>query len=350
MNPVHPLRPDALSQGVRQGVCDFADNRVARLLGIRYPILQGGMAWVADARLAAAVSNAGGLGILAGGSMTADLARDQVQRVRDLTDRPFGLNIMLMSPHAADLARMAAEERVPVVTTGAGQPGKYFPAWKAAGIIVIPVVPSVALARRVEQQGADAVIVEGTEAGGHIGDLTTLVLTPAVSDALSIPVIAAGGIADGRGVAAAFLLGAEGVQVGTRFLASEECPIHENYKRLVVKARDTGTVVTGRSTGHPVRSLKNRLTRRFLDLEREGVGFEALETLAVGSLRRAVQDGDLENGSFMAGQSAVLVKAVEPCRTIIESMFRDAARILDRSGAYLLGGGCRFPDMEGGRP
>jgi enoyl-[acyl-carrier protein] reductase II len=299
------------------------ETRITRLLQIRYPLVQGGMAWVADCHLAAAVSNAGGLGLIAGGSMPPELLREQIRKTKTLTAHPFGVNIMLMSPFADDLARVVAEEAVPVVTTGAGSPGKYMDAWKAVGILVIPVVASVAYARRMESMGADAVVAEGTEAGGHIGETTTMVLVPQVVDAVSIPVIAAGGIADGRGIAAAFMLGAEGVQLGTRFLACEECNIHDNYKQLVVKARDIDTRVTGRSGGHPVRALKTRLTRTLIDMESKGATFEEIETVTVGSLRKAVQNGDLEEGTFMAGQSAGLVNRICSAEEIVRGLFEE---------------------------
>lgn len=311
------------------------NNRICKLLKTKYPLIQGGMAWVADASLAAAVSNGGGLGLIAGGSMPPDLLRDQIRKARELTDKPFGVNIMLMSPFAADLAQVVIEEKVDVVTTGAGSPGKFIDGWKAAGIVVIPVVASVAYAKRMENLGADAVVAEGTEAGGHIGDLTTMVLVPQIVDAVSIPVIAAGGIADGRGVAAAMMLGAEGVQVGTRFLVSNECNIHEYYKQLVLKARDIDTQVTGRSGGHPVRTLKNKLSRKLLELEKNGATFEELEAITVGSLRKAVLDGDKDEGSFMAGQSAGLVRSCQPAAEIIEELFNQAAKLLSSAAEVL---------------
>ncbi len=304
------------------------ENRVTTLLGIQYPLIQGGMAWVADCHLAAAVSNAGGLGLIAGGSMPGELLREQIRRTREMTDRPFGVNIMLMSPFAEELAQVVLEEHVPVVTTGAGSPGKFIDKWKEAGIRVVPVVASVAYAKRMESLGADAVVAEGTEAGGHIGETTTMVLVPQITDAVSIPVIAAGGIADGRGVAAAFMLGAEGVQLGTRFLACTECAIHENYKQLVVKARDIDTRVTGRSGGHPVRALKTRLTRSLIEMEGRGATFEEIEAATVGSLRKAVQEGNLDEGTFMAGQSAGLVDCVMSAEEIIRTLFEQAAHTL----------------------
>lgn len=313
-------------------------TKLTELLQIKYPIIQGGMAWVAEARLAAAVSNAGGVGLIAGGAAPTEVIRGEIRKAKELTDKPFGVNIMLMSPYAAELAQLVAEEKVPVVTTGAGSPAKFIPMWKEAGVKVIPVIPSVALALRMERSGADAVVAEGCESGGHIGELTTMTLVPQVVDAVSIPVIAAGGIADGRGVAAALMLGAQGVQVGTRFLASTECRIHENFKNLVVHAKDTDTVVTGRSHGHPARQIKNRMTKKYLEMEKNGAGFEELENLTIGSLRRAVQEGSLEDGSFMAGQIAGLVKDVEPCAQIIEGMFSQAEEEVRKLGTAGLGG------------
>lgn len=298
-------------------------RNITELLNIKYPLIQGGMAHIATHKLASAVSNAGGLGLIASGANDAETIRAEIRKCRELTDKPFGVNIMLMSPHAKDIAQMVIEEKVHVVTTGAGNPGPFMEAWKKAGIIVIPVVPSVALARRVERNGADAVIVEGTEAGGHIGELTTMVLVPQVVDAVKIPVIAAGGIADRRGVLAAFALGAKGVQVGTVMLASEECPIHENYKRKIIEAGDTDTVVTGRTTGAPVRVLKNKMARIYLDMTAKGATFEELERLTIGSLKRAVFEGDVDNGSLMAGQIAGLVKDIRPVKKIIEDLFDD---------------------------
>ena len=292
------------------------------LLNIKYPIIQGGMANIADHHLASAVSNAGGLGLIGCGGWDTDRVREEIRKTKALTDKPFGVNIMLMSPYADALSDLVIEEGIKVVTTGAGSPGVYMKKWKEAGIIVIPVVPSVAFAIRLERSGADALIVEGTEAGGHIGEITTFVLVPQVADAVNIPVIAAGGIADHRGLDAAFILGAKGVQIGTVLLASEECPIHQNYKEKVVKAKDTETVVTGRQTGAPVRVLKNRMAKEYLDLTKYGdAKLEDLEKLTLGSLRKAVFDGDLDNGSFMAGQSAGLVKAIRPVKEILEDIF-----------------------------
>ncbi|KRT35947.1 putative enoyl-[acyl-carrier-protein] reductase II [Acetomicrobium hydrogeniformans ATCC BAA-1850] len=306
----------------------FKKTRIQELLGLEYPIFQGGMAWVANADLAAAVSNGGGLGVIAAGNMPPELLDREIKRAKSMTDRPFAVNIMLMSPTAEAAIEVVAENRVPVVTTGAGSPGKVIERLKPLGTIIIPVIASVAHAKRVEKQGADAVVAEGTEAGGHIGELTTMVLVPQVADAVSIPVVAAGGIADGRGVVAAFALGAEGVQVGTRFVCAVESPAHEAYKRMIIEATDRSTVVTGRTTGHPVRCIKNKLTRRFEEMEAAGVSLEELEALGAGKLRAAVTDGDVEWGSVMAGQSAGLVKKVQPAAEIIKELFSDAERIL----------------------
>ena len=267
-------------------------TKITELLGIEYPVIQGGMAWVAEASLAAAVSDAGGLGLIAAAAAPAEWVREQIKKVREMTDRPFGVNIMLMSPEADQVAKVIVEEKVPIVTTGAGSPEKYMADWKAAGVKVIPVVASTALARRMERCGADAVVAEGTEAGGHIGEITTMTLVPQVADAVEIPVIAAGGIADGRGMAAAFMLGAEGVQVGTAFAASRESVIHQNYKDSILRAKDIDTRVTGRTTGHPIRVLRNDMSRKYLEMEKSGADFEALEALTLGGLRKAVQDGD----------------------------------------------------------
>ncbi len=306
-------------------------TRITELFGIEYPIFQGGMAWIAEAQLASAVSNAGGLGLIAGGSAPIDHLREQIRKCKSLTDKPFGVNIMLMSPNAEDLAQLVIDEGVPVVTTGAGNPGKFMAAWKQAGVKVVPVVPSVALAKRMERSGADAVVAEGTESGGHIGENTTMCLVPQVVDALEIPVIAAGGIADGRGIAASFMLGAEGVQVGTRFLASDECVIHPTYKELVVKAKDTDSVVTGRYTGHPCRNVKTKFSKKLASGETNGsITPEEFEELTLGSLRKAVQDGNLEEGSFLCGAIAGMIKEVKPCKDIIEEMFEQAEKLLGR--------------------
>ena len=306
-------------------------SAITELLGIQYPIFQGGMAWIAESTLAAAVSNAGGLGIIAGGSAPIDYLREQIRRCKSLTDKPFGVNIMLMSPNAEELAQLVIDEKVPVVTTGAGNPGKFMAAWKEAGVKVVPVVPSVALAVRMERAGADAVIAEGTESGGHIGENTTMCLVPQVADAVNIPVIAAGGIADGRGVAASFMLGAQGVQVGTRFLAAEECQIHPTYKELVVKAKDTDSVVTGRYTGHPCRNVRTKFTKKLASGERDGsLTPDEFEQLTLGSLRKAVQDGNLEEGSFLCGAIAGMIKDVKPAKDIITEMFAQADKLLGK--------------------
>ena len=306
-------------------------TRITELLGIKYPIFQGGMAWIAESTLASAVSNAGGLGIIAGGSAPIDYLREQIRRCKSLTDKPFGVNIMLMSPNAEELAQLVIEEGVPVVTTGAGNPGKFMAAWKEAGVKVIPVVPSVALAKRMERSGADAVIAEGTESGGHIGENTTMCLVPQVVDAVVIPVLAAGGIADGRGIAASFMLGAEGVQVGTRFLAADECQVNPVYKELVVKAKDTDSVVTGRYTGHPCRNVKTKFSKMLANGEKDGsLTPEQFEEVTLGSLRKAVQDGNLDEGSFLCGAIAGMIKEVKPCKDIIEEMFGEAEALLSK--------------------
>ena len=302
---------------------------ITELLGIEYPVIQGGMAWVAESHLASAVSNAGGLGLIAAAAAPAEWVRDQIRQAKKMTDKPFGVNIMLMSPEADAVAKVVIEEGVQVVTTGAGSPEKYMADWKAAGVKVIPVVASTALAKRMERCGADAVVAEGTEAGGHIGEITTMTLVPQVVDAVSIPVIAAGGIADGRGMAAAFMLGAKGVQVGTAFAASRESIIHENYKNSILKAKDIDTRVTGRSTGHPIRVLRNDMTRKYLELEQAGAPFEELESLTLGSLRRAVQEGDVKGGSLMAGQSAGLVKESLSCEELIRGMVTKAESLMN---------------------
>ncbi len=309
-------------------------TEITELLGITYPIIQGGMAWVAEYHLAAAVSQAGGLGIIGAANAPAEWVRQQIQEVRKITDKPFGVNIMLMSPYAEEVARVVAEEKVKVVTTGAGSPEKYMTMWKEAGICVIPVVASVALAKRMERCGADAVIAEGCESGGHIGELTTMVLVPQVADAVQIPVIAAGGIADGRGIAAALMLGAKGVQMGTHFIVTEECWVHENYKDMVIKAKDIDTRVTGRTTGHPVRALRNKMTNEYLKKEAEGAPFEELEMLTLGGLRRAVIDGDVKNGSVMSGQSAGLVKEKMTCRELIEKLVKETEALTKGCSLY----------------
>lgn len=298
------------------------------LLGIKYPILQGGMAWVAEYHLAAAVSQAGGLGIIGAANAPAEWVRDQIRKTKELTDKPFGVNVMLMSPCAEDVAHVVAEEGVAVVTTGAGNPEKYMDLWKNKNIKVIPVVASVALAKRMERSGADAVVAEGCESGGHVGESTTMALVPQVVDAVTIPVIAAGGIADGRGIAAALMLGAKGVQMGTRFVVTRECQAHENYKEKVIRAKDIDTRVTGRSTGHPVRTLRNEMTKKYLELEGRGASLEELEYLTLGALRKAVQEGDVKNGSVMSGQIAGLVKEEKTCRELIESLVKEADSLL----------------------
>lgn len=303
-------------------------TRITELLGIEYPILQGGMAWIAESTLASAVSNGGGAGIIAGGSAPIDYLREQIRRTKTLTDKPFGVNIMLMSPNTQDLAQLVIDEGVDFVTTGAGNPAPYIKAWKEANIKVIPVVASVNLAKRMERSGADAVIAEGTESGGHIGENTTMCLVPQVVDAVSIPVIAAGGIADGRGVAASVMLGAEGVQVGTRFLASEEVQISQTYKDLVIKAKDTDSIVTGRFTGHPCRNVKTKFAKKLQTFERDGGTPEEFEEITLGSLRKAVQDGNLEEGSFLCGAIAGMITEVKPCAEIIKEMFSQAEKLL----------------------
>lgn len=306
-------------------------TRITEILGCEYPLIQGGMAWVAEHTLASAVSNAGGVGLIAGGSAPIDYLRDQIRRCKEKTDKPFGVNIMMMSPNADDLAQLCIDEKVAVVTTGAGNPAKYIPAWKEAGIKVIPVIPSVALAKRMERAGADAVVAEGTESGGHIGENTTMCLVPQVVDALEIPVIAAGGIADGRGIAASFMLGAEGVQIGTRFLASEECQIHGTFKELVVKAKDTDSVVTGRYTGHPCRNIKTKFSKKLANGEKDGsLTPEEFEELTLGSLRKAVQDGNLDEGSFLCGAIAGMINDVKPCDAIVKELMEQAEKLLNR--------------------
>ncbi len=302
-------------------------NRVCDLLGIRYPVFQGAMAWLADGKLAAAVSNAGGLGIIAGGNAPGEIVRQEIRIAKSLTDKPFGVNIMLLSPFRDEVISVVLEEKVAAVTTGAGNPAKYVPAFKAAGIKVIPVVPSIALAKRMEKIGADAVIAEGNEAGGHIGKLTTMVLVPQIVDSVSIPVIAAGGVADHRGVDACFMLGAEGIQVGTVFIVADECKAHENYKKMVLEASDIDTTVTGRSTGHPVQVLRNKLSKRFDDLEKHGGTPEELEALGTGALKAAVIDGDIEKGSFMSGQIAGMVKERGTAKEILERLIAGSRSI-----------------------
>jgi len=305
-------------------------TRVTELLGIKYPLIQGGMAWVAEHHLAAAVSKAGALGIIGAGGAPAEFVRDQIRQVKAVTDNPFGVNLMLMNPEADAIAQVIIEEGVKVVTTGAGNPGKYMAAWKEAGIKVIPVVASVAMAKMMQRAGADAVIAEGMESGGHIGAATTMTLVPQVVDAVSIPVIAAGGIADGRGFAAALMLGAEAVQMGTRFVVAKESIVHDNYKKKILAAKDIDSEVTGMSHGHPVRQLRNPMTREYLKLEKEGASFEELEHLTLGSLRKAVVEGDVVNGTLMAGQIAGLVKEEQTCKEMIEEIMQKAQALLGR--------------------
>ena len=307
---------------------------VTKLLEIEYPILQGGMAWVAEHHLAAAVSEAGGLGLIGAARAPGEWVREQIRKVKERTEKPFGVNIMLMSPYADEVAKVVAEEGVKVVTTGAGNPEKYMKLWKDAGIKVIPVVASVALAKRMERCGADAVVAEGSEAGGHIGENTTMVLVPQIADAVSIPVIAAGGIADGRGVAASLMLGASAVQVGTHFVVTKESVVHENYKKCIIKAKDIDSKVTGRSTGHPIRVLRNQMTKEYLRLEKEGASFEELEKLTLGALRKAVVEGDVVNGSLMAGLSAGLVKEEFSCRELIQKLMSEAEACLKGAKLY----------------
>ena len=306
-------------------------SKLCEMLHITWPVFQGGMAWIADGKLAAAVSEGGGLGIIGAGNAPGESVREQIRTAKALTERPFGVNIMLLSPYADEVARIAAEEKVAVVTTGAGNPSKYMPAWKEAGIHVIPVVASVAMAKLMTRTGASALIAEGGESGGHVGELTTMTLVPQICDATDLPVIAAGGIADGRGMAAAIMMGAQGVQIGTRFLAARECEISQAYKDLVLSAKDTGTVVTGRCTGHPCRGIRSRLTRELLEQEKDGIDPAEFEKLAAGSLRMAVQDGDLERGSFFAGQIAGMVTREQPAAEIIKEIATSAKQLLQNA-------------------
>ena len=303
-------------------------TKITELLGIEYPIIQGGMAWVAEHNLAAAVSNAGGLGLIGAASAPAEVVREEIRKCKELTDKPFGVNVMLLNPNADEVADIIVEEGVKVVTTGAGNPAKYMEKWKAAGVKVIPVVASVAMAKMMQRAGADAVVAEGMESGGHIGSITTMTLVPQVVDAVDIPVIAAGGIADGRGFAAAKMLGAEGVQIGTRFVVANESIVHANYKEQVIKAKDIDSAVTGTSTGHPVRSIRNKMTKEYLRLEKEGADFMELEKMTLGSLRRAVIDGDGVNGTIMAGQIAGLIKKEQSCEEIIKEIMGEAEALL----------------------
>lgn len=304
------------------------NSRLCRLLQIEYPVLQGGMAWVATAELAAAVSNAGGLGVIGAGHMPADVLRAEIRKTKAATNRPYGVNLMLRSPFVTEVMQVVIDERVPVITTGAGNPGEYIPALKSVGAKIIPVVASVALAKRLERIGVDAIIAEGMESGGHVGEVTTMSLVPQVVDAVSIPVIAAGGIGDARGVVAAFALGAQGVQIGTRFVASTECVAHPNYKEVILRAKERSTVVTGLSTGHPVRVLENKLTKEFFKLEKSGASTEELDNFGAGKLRLAAREGDVQHGSVMIGQVAGLVKEVKPVAEIMQEMMREIPRII----------------------
>ena len=303
-------------------------TKVTELLQIEYPIIQGGMAWVAEHHLAAAVSEAGGFGLIGAASAPPEIVREEIRKAKELTDKPFGVNIMLLNPNADEVAKIVVEEGIQAVTTGAGNPEKYMPMWKEAGVKVIPVVASVAMAKRMERYGADAVVAEGMEAGGHIGNQTTMALIPQIVDAVNIPVIAAGGIGDGRGVAASFMLGAEGVQMGTRFVVADESIVHDHYKDRIVKAKDIDSVVTGQSTGHPVRCLRNQMTKEYIKKEQEGVPFEELERMTLGSLRKAVMDGDILNGTVMAGQIAGLVSKRQSCKEILQEIMTEAEKLL----------------------
>lgn len=305
-------------------------TRVTELLGIEYPIIQGGMAWVAEHNLAAAVSKAGGFGLIGAANAPAEVVRAEIRKAKEQTDKPFGVNIMLLSPHAEEIAKIVVEEGVSAVTTGAGNPEKYMEMWKNAGIKVIPVVASVALARRMERYGADAVVAEGCESGGHIGEQTTMTLLPQVVDAIKIPVIAAGGIGDGRGFAAIHMLGAEAAQIGTRFVVAKEAVVHDAYKQRVISAKDIDSEVTGRATGHPVRQLRNKMTREYIRMEKEGASFEELEYMTLGSLRKAVLEGDIVDGTVMAGQIAGLIKKEQTCNEIIQEIMKEAERLLGR--------------------
>ena len=305
-------------------------TRVTELLGIEYPLIQGGMAWVAEHKLAAAVSNAGGFGLIGAANAPAEVIREEIRKAKELTDKPFGVNVMLLSPHAEAVAHVIAEEGVKAVTTGAGNPEKYMKLWKEAGIKVIPVVASVALAKRMEKYGADAVVAEGMESGGHIGSQTTMSLVPQIVDAVEIPVIAAGGIADGRGFAAAMILGAEAVQMGTRFVVADESIVHQNYKERVIKARDIDSAVTGMSHGHPIRCLRNQMTKKYIQMENDGATFEELEYMTLGALRNAVMDGDVKDGTVMAGQIAGMITKQQSCQEIISEVISEAEALLGR--------------------
>ena len=310
-------------------------NRICEMLGIKYPVFQGGMAWIADASLASAVSNAGGLGLISSVNAGTEAVRNEIRKCREMTDKPFGVNIMLQAPNAAEIAQMVIEEGVKILTTGAGSPTPYMEAWKEAGIKVIPVVASVALALKMQSAGADAVVAEGAESGGHVGELHTMALIPQIVDALDIPVIAAGGICDGRGAAAAFMLGAEAIQVGTRFLSAEECNVHQVYKEKILKASDISTTVTGKTLGHPVRSLKTPFSKKFARMEADpNVTPEEILAFGSGSLRKAVQEGDI-NGSYMAGECAGMVRKIEPAKDIVEDLILGAERIIGEAAARL---------------
>lgn len=313
------------------------NTRITQLLSIDYPIIQGGMAWIATHKLAAAVSNAGGLGIIAAGSLPGHMIREEIRKLKELTDKPFGVNIMLMSPYAEDIVGIVCEEGVPVVTTGAGNPGVYIPKLKEHNVKIIPVVPTVSLAKRLERQGVDALIVEGTEAGGHIGEITTMALVPQVADAVKIPIIAAGGVADGRGFIASLALGAEGVQMGTRFVCSSEADIHPNYKEMIRKAKDRDALVAGRSTGHPIRVLKNSFSREFSELEKSNIDIMELEKFSVGKLKLAAYKGDLDKGSFMAGQISGLINEIKSCNDIIGSIVGQGSKVLGRLSSLEVG-------------
>lgn len=304
----------------------YAD--ICKVLGIKYPIIQGAMAWISDADLVAAVSNAGGLGVLATGHLDGEGCRQEIRRLKEMTDKPYAVNVMLLSPFVEQIVEVICEEKVPIVTTGAGSPGKYMKKFKEAGVKVIPVVPSVAMAKMMVKDGVDALIAEGTESGGHVGKTTTMALVPQVVDAVDVPVIAAGGIADGRGIAAAYMLGASGVQIGTRFLVAKECNVHPNYKAKIIKAKDIDTTTTGNSTGHPVRVIKNKMARAYETLEKKNASAEELEELGRGALKKAVVDGDVDNGSVMSGQIAGLVKKEQTCKEIIEEMYGEFIQIM----------------------
>ncbi|MCD2493540.1 enoyl-[acyl-carrier-protein] reductase FabK [Lacrimispora sp. NSJ-141] len=310
-------------------------TRVTELLGIEHPVIQGGMAWVAEHNLAAGVSEAGGLGLIGAASAPAEWVQGEIRKAKELTKKPFGVNIMLLSPHADAVARIIVEEGVKVVTTGAGNPEKYLEMWKEAGVKVIPVVASVALAKRMERCGVDAVVAEGCESGGHIGELTTMALVPQIADAVSVPVIGAGGAGDGRGMAAMFMLGAEAVQIGTRFVVSHESIVHDNYKKKILSSKDIDSVVTGRSTGHPVRAIRNKMTREYIKLENSGATFEELEYLTLGGLRKAVMDGDVSEGSVMAGQIAGLIHKEQSCREIIEELMTQTEALFRRCNTWV---------------